>query len=119
MLGATASANGNVSINAGACVNVKGVFSDLNETDMYDGKYFDAIIEDYFDTWSYTISKAWGYENEKSYGPELICEGDFDVIDQYVTFLFRKIRSVQLFQSNLFLLSNLQINQKNKHLYSQ
>ena len=50
---------------------------------MYDGKYFDAIIEDYFDTWSYTISKAWGYENEKSYGPELICEGDFDVLDQY------------------------------------
>ena len=48
---------------------------------MYDGKYFDAIVDDYFDTWSYTITKCSEYGN--SYGPEVICEGDFDVIDQY------------------------------------
>ena len=49
MLGATASANGNVTIGAGACVNVKGVFSNLNETDMYDGKYLIIQLRHQFD----------------------------------------------------------------------
>ncbi len=49
MLKATASANGNVTIGAGKCVNVRGVFSNLNETDMYDGKYLIIQLRHQFD----------------------------------------------------------------------
>ncbi len=68
---------------------------DLHQEVLYmnDGKYFDAIIDNYFDTWSYTISKAEGYENEESYGPELICEGDFNVSDQYEDYPYLQIHS--------------------------
>ena len=50
---------------------------------MDDDKYFDAIEGGYVDSWSYTITEAWGYENEESYGPELICQGDFNFSYQY------------------------------------
>ena len=50
---------------------------------MDDDKYFDAIVGDYLDSWSYTITKAWGCKKEESYGPELICEGDFNIPNQY------------------------------------
>ena len=49
MIGATASANGNVTIGAGKCVNVKGVFSNLNESDIYDGKYLIVQLRHQFD----------------------------------------------------------------------
>jgi hypothetical protein len=50
---------------------------------MDDCKYFGAIEDDYIDSWSYTITKSEGWVKEKSYGPELICQGDFNFSYQY------------------------------------
>ena len=50
---------------------------------MDDDKYFNAIVGDYEDSWSYTITKAEGWGKEKSYGPELISEEDFNIRDQF------------------------------------
>ena len=61
--------------------------------EMNNGQYFDEIVDRYIDSWSYTITKAEGYENEESYGPELICEGDFNVSDQYEDYPYLEIHS--------------------------
>ena len=50
---------------------------------MDDCKYFGAIEGGYVDSWSYTITKSEGWVKEKSYGPELICQGDFNFSYQY------------------------------------
>ena len=39
MVGAAASANGNITMSAGKCVNIKGAYTEPNESDMFDGKY--------------------------------------------------------------------------------
>ena len=39
MVGAAASANGNVTMSAGKCVNIKGAYTEPTESDMFDGKY--------------------------------------------------------------------------------